>query len=179
MVNEKFRKGERIYLREVRMSDVNQNYYTWLNSPETNQYLESRYVPQSLENISNYVKSRDGKIDEVFFAICWKNNQKHIGNIKLGPVNWIHRRADIGLLIGDKEYRGRGVATEAIQLVVEYAFNILNLHKITAGSHCTNIGSVKAFQKAGFVIEGERKKHSFINGKYVDTVLWGLLKQDQ
>ncbi len=176
MVNNRFIKGKQIYLREVRESDVNQTYYKWLNDPEINLYLESRYIPMSLKNILKYVESKDGNMDEVFFAICWNNNKNHIGNIKLGPVNWIHRRADIGILIGDKEYWGKGIATEAIQLVIEYAFKTLNIHKLTAGCHSTNIGSLKAFQNAGFSIEGERKKHSFVGGEYIDTVVLGLLK---
>ncbi len=175
MANKEFIEGRQIYLREVRMSDANENYYKWLNNPEINLYLESRYVPQSLESISNYVKNRDGKQDEVFFAICWRNNSKHIGNIKLGPVNWIHRRADIGLLIGEKDYWKKGVATEAIQLVADYAKRVLNLHKITASCHSTNVGSIKSFQKVGFETEGKRKKHSFVNGEYIDTVFLGLL----
>lgn len=177
MVNERIIEGDCIYLRNVRMNDVTEKYYQWLNCPETNQYLESRYTPQSLESISNYIKTMNSKEDEPFFAICWKNNQKHIGNIKLGPVNWIHKRADIGLLIGEKKYWRRGVATEAIRLVGNYAFKNLNLNKLTAGCHVKNIGSVRAFQKAGFTIEGERKKHSFVDGEYLDTVLLGLLNQ--
>lgn len=175
MLENNFIKGKQIYLREVRSSDANANYYKWLNSPEINKYLETRFIPQSLDKITAYINNLSGQQDEVFFAICWQENKKHIGNIKLGPMNWIHRRGDIGLLIGEKDYWQKGVATEAISLVAEYAFNILNLNKITAGCHRGNIGSLKAFQKAGFIIEGERKKHSYLNGEYVDTFVLGLI----
>ncbi|MFC1821085.1 GNAT family N-acetyltransferase [Thermodesulfobacteriota bacterium] len=56
-----FLDGERIYFREVRISDVNENYYSWMNDPEVNQYLETRYIPQSRENIKRYVEKMDGK----------------------------------------------------------------------------------------------------------------------
>ncbi len=136
----------------------------------------SRGFVVEVDNVfSAYLQADHEVCDEVFFAICSNQNKNHIGNIKLGPVNWIHQCADIGLLIGDKEYWGKGVATEAIQLVVEYAFKKLNLHKLTAGCHSTNIGSIKAFQNAGFVIEGMLKQHSFLQGRYVDAVILGLL----
>ena len=102
---------------------------------------------------------------------------KHIGNIKLGPINWIYRIADIGVLIGEKDCWGEGYATEAIALIKEYAFNVLGLHKLTAGSIGLNEGSVKAFQKNNFKIEGVRKKHAFINGSYVDAILLGLVNE--
>lgn len=57
-----------------------------------------------MENIIKYVKYLNGKTDEIFFPICIKENDKHIGNMKIGPMNWIHRFADISLVIGEKEY---------------------------------------------------------------------------
>src|SRR3954447_25913603 len=98
-----FLTGPRLCLREVRRSDVNENYYHWLNDPEVTRYLETRYVPRSLENIRAFVEHLDGNRDEVFLAICLKDGDRHIGNIKLGPINWVHRYSDISLLIGEKD----------------------------------------------------------------------------
>jgi len=162
-------------LREVRVSDVNDNYYRWMNDPEITQYLESRFYPNSMESLQKYVKRKLGNPDEIFLAIINKERDFHIGNIKIGPINWIHRVAEVGILIGDKTSWGKGYGTEAIGLVVKYAFNILNLHKLTAGCYNSNQGSLKAFQKNGFEIEGIRKKHNFHNGKYIDAILLGLL----
>src|SRR5205814_2669717 len=102
-----------------------------------------------------------------------KDNDQHIGNIKLGPIHWIHRYAEIGLLIGEKSCWGQGYASEAIRLVTTYAFERLNLHKVTAGCYATNVGSVRAFEKAGFVREGVRPRHCFCEGTYVDLILLG------
>lgn len=170
-----FLTGSRIYLREVRLTDVNESYYKWMNDPEVTQYLESRFYPQSMESISEFVKNQTGDQNNVFLAIILKEGDFHIGNIKIGPINWIHRFAEVGILIGDKTSWGKGYGTEAIGLVVKYAFNILNLHKLTAGCYNSNQGSLKAFQKNGFEVEGVRKKHSFHNGEYIDAILLGLL----
>jgi ribosomal-protein-alanine N-acetyltransferase len=174
----KFAQGTSIYLREVRESDVNENYYYWLNDPEINQFLETRYFPRSLENIRGFVKNMDGNSNEIFLAICDTTKDKHIGNIKLGPINWIHRYADISLLVGDKAYWGKGIATEAIRLVTEFAFYKLNLHKVKAGCYAQNIGSRKAFEKVGFVLEGELKKQWLLNGEFQDQLYLGLCVED-
>lgn len=171
----KYLEGERIYLREVRPSDVNENYYRWMNDPEITQYLESRFYPNALESIQDFVKGKLGDRESAFFAIVLKDSDRHIGNIKIGPVNWIHRIADIGLMIGDKASWGKGYATEAIRLVTEYGFKTLNLHKITASCYASNQGSAKAFVKVGFFEEGVRKSHSFSYGKYEDVILLGII----
>lgn len=173
---ENFLTGERIYLREVRLSDVGEQYYSWMNDPEVVQYLETRFHPRSIENITEYVRAMDGKADEPFFAICLNENDKHIGNIKLGPINWQHRHADISLLVGDKACWGKGFATEAIRLVTEFAFGELNLNKLKAGCYGDNQGSAKAFERCGFHREGLLQEHFWSKGEYVDSILLGLTR---
>lgn len=168
-------EGERIYLREVRLSDVNDNYYKWMNDIKVTQYLESRFYPNSMESLQEYVKSKQENPDEVFWAIIVKKDDTHIGNVKLGPIDWIHRLGDIGILIGDKNCWGKGYASEVIDIIVQYGFKTLNLHKLTAGNYSTNRGATKIFEKSGFKIEGILKQHCFCNGEYVDVVLLGLL----
>lgn len=173
-----FIEGERIYLRGVCVSDVNDNYYRWMNNPEVNGFLETRYIPQPMENIKRYVEKMNGLSDEIFLAICLIEDDQHIGNIKLGPINWIHRFADISLLIGEKDHWGKGIATEAIKLITRFAFNVLNLNKLQAGCYSKNIGSAKAFLKAGFCKEGALKNHWIVNGKYQDEIILGLCCED-
>jgi len=173
-----FLEGKRLYLREVRPSDVSENYYRWMNDPEVTHYLESRFYPNSIEGLREYVESKLGDRDNVFLAIVLKEGGRHIGNIKLGPINWIHRFADVGIVIGEKDCWGKGYATESIRLVVDYAFHVLNLHKVTAGCYSLNEGSAKAFQKAGFVVEGTHRQQYYCCGSYVDGVLLGLTRSD-
>lgn len=173
-----FLEGKRICLREVRPSDVNERYYRWMNDPEITRFLESRFAPNAIENLRDYVAGKLEDRDNIFLAIVLKEEDRHIGNIKLGPIQWIHRLADIGLLIGEKDCWGKGYATEAIQLVSHYAFNVLNLHKVAAGCYGPNEGSARAFRKAGFVVEGVRKEQFYANGSYVDDILLGLIRPD-
>ena len=79
---------------------------------------------------------------------------KHIGNIKLGPINIHHNCAEIGLIIGDKDSWGKGLASRAISIVTQFGFNQLKLAKLSAGCYENNIGSKKAFEKSGYQVEG-------------------------
>lgn len=174
-----FIQGERLYLREVRPSDVNETYYRWMNDPEVTAYLESRFYPNALESLADYVQGKISDHDNLFLAIVLQEGHRHIGNIKLGPINWIHRFADVALLIGEKECWGRGYATEAIRLVVTHAFQELNLHKLTAGCYIANQGSYKAFLKAGFVQEGLLRQHFHCRGEYVDFWQLGIVRPEK
>ena len=170
-------EGNRIYLRESELSDVNQTYVNWLSDPEVNQYLEIRHKVQTMDSVHDYVKQKIVKKDELLFSICLNKNDIHIGNIKLGPINLIHKYAEISLFIGDKNEWGKGLATEAIYTLSNYAFDTLKLHKLTAGCYANNIGSVKAFKKAGFIEDGIWKNQYLCNGEYVDRICLAMINR--
>lgn len=172
-------EGNKVYLRNVQIDDVNHTYYEWMNDKDTNQYMETRFYPQTIESIRDFVTKHQNKADEPFFAICDKYTNKHIGNIKLGPINYIHRTADISYFIGDKSYRGQGVATEAINLVCQYAFDVLGLAKLKAGTYNGNIASESVLKKNGFILEGTLRKQVYTTGgQRANCCLWGLLAEE-
>ena len=171
-----FIEGDRIYLREVRLTDANETYHRWINDAQVTRYLESRFYPHSIESLRDYVEQVGADRDNLFLAIVLKEPDRHIGNIKLGPINWLHRFADVGLLIGEKDCWGKGYATEAIKLVSKFAFEQLNLHRLNAGCYADNVGSAKAFLRAGWMQEGVRPRRFYCEGRYVDEILLGLLR---
>ena len=152
-------ESDRLQLRELASTDVTNNYVSWLNDAEINQYLESRFCKYKHEDVKQFVEDSRCCLHTVLFGIFVKKNMKHIGNIKIGPINLNHKRASIGILIGDKNEWGNGYASEAIQLVTEFGFEELSLMKITAGCYESNKGSKKAFEKSGYEVEGFFKSH--------------------
>ncbi|MBZ0307061.1 MAG: GNAT family N-acetyltransferase, partial [Anaerolineae bacterium] len=118
-----FIEGERLYLRGLTLDDASEKYLGWMHDPAVMQYLESRFYPHSLESLRDFISQMQHDRNNVFLAMVLKDGDRHIGNIKLGPINWIHRFADIGLLIGEKDCWGKGYGTEAIRLLTHYAFN--------------------------------------------------------
>lgn len=172
-------EGERIYLRPLTVADVTEEKYVrWLNDPEVNRFLENRFIPQTFESAWEYVARASGNPNIYFFAILLKENKKHIGNIKLGPIDWNHRRAEIGIMIGDKSSWGKGYATDVIRLITDFAFQTLGLQKVTAGAYENNLGSIKAFLKAGFFEEGRRVRHMRYEDSYVALVLLARLNEE-
>jgi RimJ/RimL family protein N-acetyltransferase len=172
-------QGERIYLREVSTSDIDKGYHRWMNDPEVIRYTESRFSSYTRQDLEEYIVKMQNDDSSLFLAIVLNEIHRHIGNIKLGPINTYHRLASVGILIGEKECWGKGYATEAIRLLANYAFEHLNLHKLTAGCIDANKGGMKAFQKAGFSIEGIQREHNHWNGAYHDVILFGLINERQ
>lgn len=165
-------QGKQIFLRRLTEEDATQEYVNWMNDPEINQYLESRFYSQTIESTKAFIRSVSND-NNYQFGIFIKESGKHIGNIKIGSINHFHRFADIGFLIGDKDSWGKGIATEAIKLVSEFAFKTLKLHKLWGGAYSPNKGSAKAFLKNGYQQEGAKKNQYLCHGEYVDDVLFG------
>ena len=171
-------ESKRLLLRPVELTDVNEWYQAWMNDPAVMQYTESRFQTHSLEQIRDYVRSVQVDPSSRFFAIFEHESGKHIGNIKIGHIHPVHRHADVGIIIGDKASWGKGYAAEGLRLVAGYARESLRLHKLTAGIYANNIGSIQAFLKAGFVVEGRFASHWFCDGEYVDGLQMGLLLEE-
>lgn len=160
----------KVVLSLLRESDVSQAYLEWMHNPEVIQYLESRWRTYSLEDLISYVRQMNESSRDFLFGI-FVEDYGHVGNIKIGSINWKHRYADMGLIIGDSSVLGKGIGSRAIDLACNYAFQELGLHKLVAGIYEPNVGSLKAFEKAGFALAGRWKKHRFFQGKYVDMFL--------
>ena len=174
----KILRGTDIYLRFIEMGDVDSTYLRWMNDEETNQYMETRLVDQDMGSIRAFVKSHQAKEDEAFFAICAKDNDRHIGNIKLGPIHPVYLHGDVSYFIGEKDCWGKGLATEAVGLVVRYAFLERNLSKVKAGVYAGNIASQKVLEKNGFCREGCLRQEVLTPNGREDCYLYGLLRDE-
>lgn len=171
-------EGDRLYLRDVRPEDVTERYLAWMNDPDVTRYLETRFGTHTMESLRAFVDDRQRDPATLFLAIIRRDTGEHIGNIKLGPINLHHEVADIGLIVGERSAWGQGFATEAIAALTRYAFETLRLRRLTAGAYAPNIGSVRAFEKAGYRREGLRRQHYACDGAYVDGILLGRLRDE-
>ena len=126
-------QSSRLLLRALEPGDLNANYLSWMNDSAVNRYLETRFLPHSLEALQAYWETHRDDQSSPWFAICLLSDGHHIGNIKLGPIQWLHRRADLSLFIGERGCWGQGYASEAIALVRDWAFASL-IVKLTPAS---------------------------------------------
>lgn len=165
----------RIYLRQLSSDEVTADYLAWMNDHQVTQYLESRFYPQTMESIRQFVDDCAADPACLFLAVRDRVTDKHIGNIKLHRIDTRHHSAEMSIMIGDKSFWGKGIATEAIKLLSSYAFTVLGLHKLTAECYSVNGGSRRAFEKAGYLLEGVRQKQYLCEGNYVDACVLGCV----
>ncbi len=166
-------KTKRLSLRRLGPDDANGPYLRWMQDSEILRFLEARFGSHDRAGLAAYIDGCNANDGILMLAICLKENGAHIGNIKIGPVNRQHSRADVGFIIGEKEHWGRGYATEAIVAMTRYAFETMGLHKVTAGVYENNPGSLKALQKAGFRDEGFRPRQYLCDCEWVGEYLVG------
>jgi RimJ/RimL family protein N-acetyltransferase len=138
-----------------------------MNDAEVNQFLESG-GNYTIEQLEAYLQSVVEKENMFFWAIHIKENDEHIGNIKIDPINKKHGHGEYGILMGAKKYWGKGYAKEASLTIINYCFNETGLRKMTLGVVEKNKAAVELYKKLGFEVEGIYKKHGIYNGEYCD-----------
>lgn len=164
----------RLLLRSLLPEDVDGPYAGWMADDDLLRHTEARFAPRDCDSLREFVAAMDRHPDVLFLAIVLRRGERHIGNIKLGPISRPHRRGDIGLIIGERDCWGRGYATEAIAALAAHALGPLGLAKVTAGCYADNLGSARAFLKAGFSREGIRLGHyTTAEGGRTDEWLFG------
>ena len=169
----------RFELQTLDNSFVSDRYLTWLNSEEVNQYLESRFSINTTAELTNFVKQMLDSENSLLLAIVDKDSGQHIGNIKLGPINSAHKSAPLGLVIGESNWWGKGVAKEVISALTNWSFETLGLAKIFAGSYSSNQGSIRAFLACGYSEEGRQYSQvELSSGVRDDVVLLGKIRPD-
>ena len=178
MNSDKIIQGKKIYLRSITLQDCTEKYVNWLNDNEINEYLESRLSVQTKESVSQFVKNMIESIDNYMFVIVNIDTGKHIGNVKIGPIHYIYKHTFVGYLIGDKNFWGKGLATEAVYLVSKFCFDDLKLNKVNAGVIASNIGSIKVLNKLGFIKEGCIRNDVLLDDKYIDVYKYGIMKNE-
>lgn len=169
-------EGRQVILRQIEEGDCTPAYIKWLNDPEVNQYLETRWVGQDEGSIKEFIRSQRSNAHSILFAICLAEGMGHIGNIKIGPINKHHGYGAISYFIGEKSLWGKGIASEAVGLVCNFAFTELGLRRVEAGAYASAVGSWKALEHNGFVREGVFRKQVYSNGIYMDVYSYGLLE---
>lgn len=168
----------RIYLRPLARADCTPVYVGWLQDPEVTRFLEIRHAPQTLETVQAFVDRINASDNEHLFGIFLKADDRHIGNIKIGPIGKIHPVADVTLLLGARECWGQGYGSEAIVAVSHYGIRTFDLSKLTASMYAANEASYRAFLKAGFNHEGLRRRHMLLEGRMCDVLEVGMTSED-
>lgn len=180
-----FLVGKTIYLRCIERDDIVEDYLRWANDSEVTHYMVLGLKPTNREMMEEEYQKMEEEYqkmikdkNQINLAIVDKKTDKHIGNIGLYSINWVPRSAEIRIIIGEKDYWGKGIGPEAIRLMMEYAFEKLNLERLCLGVTDKNERAYNAYLKAGFVKEGFLRKTWFRNNEYYNDIRMGILKEE-
>ena len=167
--------GNKGSLKPIEENDINHEFVDWLNDAEVMNFLGiSKTLSHTLESTKKWVGKTNQDSDKRLWGIFGLEGDL-IGHLRL-DIEWTWGVCTINIGIYNKKFWGMGIGTEVINLATNFAFNHLNMQKVEAGVLEGNTGSLKAFQKAGFKIEGIREKRRYNNGKYVNDILLGRVK---
>jgi len=170
-------QADRVRLRPLRRADA-LLLYEWITDREL-VILNAPFYPVSEIDHEAWVESMlTRRTDLVIFVIEEMANNKAIGTCQLLNINWRHRSAELQIRIGDELFRSKGYGTEAVKLLCRFGFADLNLHRIYLHVFDTNSRAIRAYEKAGFVREGSLKDAAFIDGKWLDVAVMGLIENN-
>jgi len=173
------------YLRPFVESDITESYLQWFHDQAVTKYTSHGLFGYTKNQALQFLeKSR--KNGDIVWAIVVKEIEMmlgvsfekciHIGNIALQDINWIDRRAEFAGVIGEKDYWGKGIGTEAVRLLFAHGFDKLNLNRIWLGTAASNRGMRTIAERLGMSIEGVLRKHLFLNGQYENVMQYGILR---
>lgn len=167
-------QSERLFYERVSLEHLSQDYVNWMNDPEVFLYMESggNYTEEMLRS---YIEEQDNK-DILFWAIKIKATGKHIGNIKIDPVNPENNSGEYGIMIGDKTAWGKGYAKEASLRIIDHCFDKLGLSQITLGLIADNTKALELYKKLGFEIEKVLLNYVSYNNKVRDVIRMHIKK---
>ena len=143
-------EGHRTILKPLTESFCTQKYLSWLNDPEVYKYLSSG-GGCTMDQLVNFVRGK--RLENIFFwAIIVKENDNHIGNIKIDKIDNKNLHGEYGIMIGDKSVWGKGYAAEVSKIVINFCFNVIGLMEVRLGVHKENFAAIKLYQNLGFSI---------------------------
>lgn len=168
--------GQRITLRAITRNDL-PRYVSWLNDPEVTQHL-SIFLPMSLEDETDWYEQQRRDPTTLNFAIVTNANGQHIGSVGLVRLDYRQQQAELGIFIGNKTCWGKGYGTEAIRLLLDYAFSRLNLHRIYLRVDAGHTAAIKCYQTCGFKQEGRLRDAVYHHGYFEDQLIMSILRPE-
>jgi RimJ/RimL family protein N-acetyltransferase len=166
--------GEKVYLSPISLEDA-ETYAKWLNDLETTRYLTLASAQVTLQGERELLA---GLSKDHNYAIVERGSERLLGNCGIMDIDRVHRSAEVGIFLGDEEKRGSGNGTEALRLLCDLAFNVLNLRSLMLQTYDYNARAQASYRKVGFREIGRRRKAHFFGGSYHDIVLMDLLAEE-
>lgn len=169
-----FLKDGNVRLRPIEKEDA-EFLRDCINHPDVIKWLGIAPEPKNIDQEEEWIETKTSNENEVSFMIEYKDET--VGEIALIDIHKYYRRARFGFLM-HPDYHGKGIGTKSLQMLLDYGFNQLNLHKIEGGHYEGNEASRRVQEKLGFQEEGRKRDEKFVDGEYKDLVLMSILEDE-
>ncbi|WP_139489275.1 GNAT family N-acetyltransferase [Brevibacillus dissolubilis] len=172
----RFLEGEKIYLRPISMADA-ELYFHHLYHPEGRRLTGTQLI-HTKEQIERYFEGKMQDRSSVLLLIALRETDEVIGDVALQSIDSYNRNANIRIAIFQDEHQGKGYGSEAMKLMLDYGFGIVNLHRIELNVWSYNERASHVYEKLGFKREGVQKDALYYNHEYHDSILMAILEDE-
>lgn len=172
-------RGKRIALTPIKREYVD-SFIKWLNDPEITQFL-TVYRPLTRMEEEDWLENLKNRKDTIHLSIVISEEDdsgKLIGNCGIHNIDWKNRFGEVGIMIGEKEYHNQGYGAEAMELLLEYVFNTVNLNRIELVVYEYNARAIKLYKKLGFMEEGRKRQFMWNKGRYHVAIIMSILAEE-
>lgn len=165
--------SDRVFLRPMTDDDVTENYLEWFRNDDVTRFLSVDGKTLNRQAVIEYAS--EGARSGSFFmqAVCLVEDGRQIGNLKVGPISLQHKTSDLVCVIWDRSQWAKGLATDAIRLGNRLAYDKYSVRKLTGSIMSDNVGSIKCYTRAGWIIEATLKDQYIVDGKLQNEVFVG------
>lgn len=168
-------EGNQVRLTAVHPTDIPTLSQWWQSAEFLRHYDALPAYPQTEAQLSKRMETTQTNHNAYLFAIRRLHDETVVGIIELDGILWSHRTSWISLAIGSPTDRRQGIGTDALQILLRYAFHELNLYRLQLTVFSYNLAAIRLYQKLGFVQEGVFRQHLQRDGQRHDMLLYGLL----
>ena len=169
-------KSSRMALGPLRRVDA-PRLFQWIN--DRDQVLfNAPYTPVHGGQHAKWMDAVETRRDAVIFGIRRPQSGTLIGVCQLCAINHVHRTAELQIRIGDRRARDHGIGTEVVRSLVQFGFRDLNLNRVSLHVFADNKRAIRTYEKVGFAHEGRLRQAAHIDGRYVDLLIMGILRDD-
>jgi len=175
-------KGQLVRLSTVDSDELGKAYSAWKRDSELTRLFDATASAlQSVKSSRSFFEKmiNEGSPEEYYFTIRLLEDNRLLGDINLDIVNhWMGRNAFVGIGIGDRNDWGKGYGTDAMKIMLRYAFTELNLERVTLTVFEYNPRAIRSYEKVGFQHEGRQRARLLKDGKRWDMLFMGILRED-
>ncbi len=173
--------GQKTRLRPIEKDDL-PRFVRWFSDPEV-RALIGKHLPVGQVQEERWFDRNLSAGNEQTWAIDLQPEMavgpwQHVGSCGFHTIDWLNRKGEVGIILGAKEYWGKGYGTDALQTLVAWGFYTLNLNRVELRVFANNTRAIRSYEKVGFMLEGRQRQAIFKNGTYQDELVMGVLRSD-